>query len=758
MGNDDVLEDSAEERLQKAAVARIFRVAREKRTKSFFFSNDDLLELLALAEKFLGVQPHPRKFFESIDSLVFASNLEVAAINSEETETAPFGEFCGNVENWLGAVKKLMLDSVRHQMDESVEAGTTDVMGLTDTGDLSWQDRETVITEFEWGSQLWHDEMMDMVQASNAYGHLGKSPRVEITPSTECSGKMKEDPRMDPCITSWCQQLPPKAKVLDHMLKIVLRAVGRQGKGIVMMTQPMMFSPGSTSAGKKAMESSKTMVDDSDRNRWVASLQNGGGGGGGIAKTGTSDNGMCGNDPSNCEYVSNITVNNVLGCWRSSSPQQIEYVKREENGKLDKELGFLKTEAKLLVGIRSDADTSNLNMEDILISGIREKEAHVAHNPTMQDEKRRVLREIDMMNGLVNAVTSTRSNEVDQPQKENAQLKSSVQMLRSDLMSTENDAYMEDYDMFRAEIGEGSQIDIGMDKLLSRRNEMEVLQRKLEELQPVLARTAEEVKQMMVEMTEEKKEADEKKKVAHKREKDFEDAIGKVADAQKNLDEALAAVNAAESCVMNVSREDIIEIKPFISPPNNVKLVMAAAYILFDVQPEKIVKKGNKFADHWLDAKKMVCKPTCFLEDLRNFEKNNVKEVVMKKLEPYITNNNFTAQKIEKTSRACMAICSWVRSIYAYHKVGLQVASRRVAIEEAAKKLSETTRELSIAQRKFEWREAKINSLEEKFKLAMAKKDALSKQVKDCRTKRQIVEEIIGGLSGKSLAVPPPWH
>ncbi|GMH37903.1 hypothetical protein BSKO_05787 [Bryopsis sp. KO-2023] len=676
MGNDDFLENSAEERLQKAAVARIFRVAREKRTRSFFFSNDDLLELLALAEKFLGVPPHPRKFFESIDSLVFASNLEVAAINSEETETAPSGEFCGNVENWLGAVKKLMLDSVRHQMDESVEAGTTDVMGLMDTGDLSWQDRKTVITEFEWGSQLWHDEMMDVVQASNE---------------------------------SWCQQLPPK--VIDHTLK------------------------------------------------------NGGGGGGGITKTGTSDNGMCGNDPSNCEYVSNISVNNVLGCWRSSSSQQIEYVKRE-NDKLNQEkeftgkrtkdeLGFLKTGAKLLDRSQSGADTSRRNMEDIVISGIREREAHVA--PTMQEEKRRVLGEIGRINGLVKAVASTRSNEVDQPQKENAQLKSSVQMLRSDLMWIKNDACMEEYDMFQVQIAERSQMKIGLDKLLPRRNEVEVLERRLEDLQSELERTAEEVEEMIVGMAKEKKEAEKKKKLASDQVQDIHEALMNVADAQKRLDEALAAVDAAEASAMNVSREDIIEIKSFVNPRNIIKALMAATCILFAVQPSKISKKGNKFADYWLASKKLISKPTRFLEDLRNFDKTNIKENAFRKIEHYI-NKKFTARDVEKTSRACVSMHSWVESMYAYHKVGSQVATRRVALEEAMEKVTRTTTELSVTKRKLRWREAKIDSLEEKFNQAMAKKDALSKQVKDCRTKRQIVEEIIGALSGKSLAVPPPLH
>lgn len=51
------------------------------------------------------------------------------------------------------------------------------------------------------------------------------------------------------------------------------------------------------------------------------------------------------------------------------------------------------------------------------------------------------------------------------------------------------------------------------------------------------------------------------------------------ADAQRDLDEALPALEAATASLKNLSRNDVVEVKSLSNPPAGVKLVMEVSHI-----------------------------------------------------------------------------------------------------------------------------------------------------------------------------------
>ena len=51
-------------------------------------------------------------------------------------------------------------------------------------------------------------------------------------------------------------------------------------------------------------------------------------------------------------------------------------------------------------------------------------------------------------------------------------------------------------------------------------------------------------------------------------------------------------------------------------------------------------------------------------------------------------------------SKACTSICMWVRAMFVYHNVALQVAPKRAALKGAQDLLSDTMRKLAEAQAK----------------------------------------------------------
>lgn len=73
-------------------------------------------------------------------------------------------------------------------------------------------------------------------------------------------------------------------------------------------------------------------------------------------------------------------------------------------------------------------------------------------------------------------------------------------------------------------------------------------------------------------------------------------------------------------------------------------------------------------------------------------------QATIKRVVPYIEMEEFHPDQVAKVSRACKSICQWVRAMYVYHNVALQVEPKRQALAAAQSELDETNRQLAAAQ------------------------------------------------------------
>jgi dynein heavy chain, axonemal len=94
----------------------------------FFLSNDELLEILAETKEPLRVQPHLKKCFEGISSLVFQDGSKIIAMCSSENEKVKLKEVIepalakGAVEKWLLQVERVMQSSIHQQVTNALKA------------------------------------------------------------------------------------------------------------------------------------------------------------------------------------------------------------------------------------------------------------------------------------------------------------------------------------------------------------------------------------------------------------------------------------------------------------------------------------------------------------------------------------------------------------------------------------------------------------------------------------------------------------
>ncbi|KAK3247674.1 hypothetical protein CYMTET_42830 [Cymbomonas tetramitiformis] len=302
-------------------------------------------------------------------------------------------------------------------------------------------------------------------------------------------------------------------------------------------------------------------------------------------------------------------------------------------------------------------------------------------------------------------------------------------------------------------------LQVGLDKLNTTASEVQVMEKELVDLQPVLKKTAVEVEEMMVVIKADTEEADKTKEVVSKQE---EDANVKAAsakaiadDAQADLDKALPALDAALSSLKNLTRNDIVEVKALKNPPAGVKLVMEACCIMFSQKPKMVpdtsagAKPGAKVPDYWEASTKMLADPTVFLDSLMVYDKENIPPDVIKKIQPYIDREDFTTEAIAKVSKACTSICMWARAMHTYYNVSVGVAPKRAALAEAQGSLEVTMGVLAEAKAKLKGVEDKLAELQSSYEGAMQKKQDLAAQVDRCAAQLDRAGKLIGGLGGE---------
>jgi dynein heavy chain len=297
----------------------------------------------------------------------------------------------------------------------------------------------------------------------------------------------------------------------------------------------------------------------------------------------------------------------------------------------------------------------------------------------------------------------------------------------------------------------------GLDKLNSTNVQVEELKKMLEEKQPVLKKTLEEVAEQQIVITEEKGKAAVIKTEAEtvKAAASVKAAEVKVIadDAQADLDKALPALDNAVKCLKELQKNDIVEVKGMGKPPAGVKLVLHGVCIMFGVKAvkEKDPDGGGKIDNWHKAAAPMLSNPNKFLTGLMEFDKDNIAEDRIVKVGKLVEDENFQPEKIAKVSKACTAICTWVHAMHTYYYIARDVEPKRQALAAAQAELDDSNAKLAKAQAELDAVTEKLAQLEAAFNEAIATKERLEAEVEQCTAKLGRADQLIGGLGGEAV-------
>ncbi|XP_039087571.1 dynein heavy chain 2, axonemal [Hyaena hyaena] len=289
-------------------------------------------------------------------------------------------------------------------------------------------------------------------------------------------------------------------------------------------------------------------------------------------------------------------------------------------------------------------------------------------------------------------------------------------------------------------LDQASKLRTGLFKIDETREKVEVMSLELEEAKKKVAEFQRQCEEYLVIIVQQKREADEQQKaVTANSEKIAVEEVKCQAladNAQKDLEEALPALEEAMRALESLNKKDIGEIKSYGRPPAQVEMVMQAVMIL----------RGNE--PTWAEAKRQLGEQN-FIKSLIHFDKDNISDKVLKKIGAYCAQPDFQPDIIGRVSLAAKSLCMWVRAMELYGRLYRVVEPKRIRMNVALAQLQEKQAALAEAQEKLREVAEKLEMLKKQYDEKLAQKEELRKKSEDMEVKLERAGLLVSGLASE---------
>uniref|UniRef100_A0A8I3PUB4 Dynein axonemal heavy chain 2 n=1 Tax=Canis lupus familiaris TaxID=9615 RepID=A0A8I3PUB4_CANLF len=289
-------------------------------------------------------------------------------------------------------------------------------------------------------------------------------------------------------------------------------------------------------------------------------------------------------------------------------------------------------------------------------------------------------------------------------------------------------------------LDQANKLRTGLFKIDETREKVEVMSLELEDAKKKVAEFQKQCEEYLVIIVQQKREADEQQKAVTANSEKI--AIEEVKcqtladNAQKDLEEALPALEEAMRALESLNKKDIGEIKSYGRPPAQVEIVMQAVMIL----------RGNE--PTWAEAKRQLGEQN-FIKSLIHFDKDNISDKVLKKIGAYCAQPDFQPDIIGRVSLAAKSLCMWVRAMELYGRLYRVVEPKRIRMNAALAQLQEKQAALAEAQEKLREVAEKLEMLKKQYDEKLAQKEELRKRSEEMEVKLERAGLLVSGLAGE---------
>ncbi|ELU16870.1 hypothetical protein CAPTEDRAFT_116653 [Capitella teleta] len=209
-------------------------------------------------------------------------------------------------------------------------------------------------------------------------------------------------------------------------------------------------------------------------------------------------------------------------------------------------------------------------------------------------------------------------------------------------------------------------------------------------------------------------------------------------ECQRDLASVIPALHGAIESLDSLDKADISELRVYSSPPELVKMVIAAVCILLQEKPD------------WSTAKQVLADPM-FLKKMINFDKSSVPEKVFSRLKKYSRHQDFTPEKIGSVSLACKSMCKWVLALEHYHEVYKMAKPKQKRVEEAKEALLMAQNNLAQKQSSLAKIQKHLHQLQQQYQDSVDQRESLKQRKVTTGVRLERASVLIAALSNEEV-------
>lgn len=306
--------------------------------------------------------------------------------------------------------------------------------------------------------------------------------------------------------------------------------------------------------------------------------------------------------------------------------------------------------------------------------------------------------------------------------------------------------YVQLYNEKREDLEEQQRhLNVGLEKLRDTVDKVRDLRVSLAEKKAQLERKDAEANEKLQRMVADQREAEQRKSTSLEIQAALEVQEAEVASRRQivlqDLARAEPAVEEAKASVSNIKRQQLTEVRAMASPPQGVRLAMDSVCTLL----------GHKSGD-WKTIQSVVRRDD-FIASIINFnnEKMMTRALRLKMRNEFLSNPEFTFEKVNRASKACGPLVQWVEAQVSYAEILDRVGPLREEVTQLEEQALETKAQARAVEQTIEDLETSIATYKTEYAALISETQAIKAEMARVQFKVDRSVRLLDSLSSERV-------